>query len=436
MMSEYFDTNATLPITQQHWDDLGRRLFGADMKSPGNASSPHAAGRRAKDLLESARRQLAASVGVEPHEVVFTASATESNNMVINSLAGPHAVSTTIEHPSIKAPLQQAMGEVHEVPPHSDPLMFAREVIRSIRPQTTLVTVIAASNETGQTLPVKMLGDWLHAQRFSDSRGPTSRERLPSSVAQEMQSLQAELNKSIDQDSLRRLHFHVDATQAFGKLRPSEWISPGVDSFAISGHKIGSLGGVGALLVRRGRPLRSLLVGGAQERARRAGTENLPGIVSLGMRAEAVAAPGHWLQVSALRERAIQLETKLKDLPGFIVLSNACQGLPNTVHAVVDPNRQLRAEDILIALDLAGVAASSGAACSSGVGRASSVVASTFATRSAEGRLPQSILSPDEVARQGIRFSLPVDTSEEQILRTCGILDQLTAHLAKDLPTH
>lgn len=421
----YLDHNATFPLQPEHWAEVASLLFAEDKAKPGNPSSLHAEGRRARELIEAARRHLAVALGVEPQEIVLTSSATEANNMVIQAAGRAHALSTSVEHPSVAEPLRLFSRSLSEIPPLEAPEAFLSALIGALRPDTSLVTVIGAQNETGQIFPVKAFGDWLHAQRFS----------APAHVAKHKISASApepQLPPSLDQEALKRLHFHVDATQLLGKIPADQWMSPGIDSIGLSGHKVGGLHGTGALMLRRGRPMRPLLYGGKQERGRRAGTENLPGIISLGLRAQAIMRTEYWDHVAATRAQARELEAALRAVPHLMLLSDAERGLPSTVHAVVASEAPSTAEDLLIALDLAGVAASSGSACSSAVGRPSAAVAATLAARQNPGSTRLSELELRHLSQQALRFSLPIVASpEHRAMALHRISEVLATHLDK-----
>jgi cysteine desulfurase len=410
----YADHNATSPVSRAHWDDVSQLLFAAP-QVPANASSPHAAGRRARDLVETARRNLAALIGVHPKEVVFTASATEANNMVIQSFAGQGAVASGVEHPSVLEPLKACASSVDLVPPFRDTRRFLAHLQDLIRPETKLVTLVAGQNETGQLLPVKEFGDWLHQMRFG---------------AETTAAGHGDTVGARDAMAWRQIHFHVDATQVLGKVPAQEWMSLGIDSLAVSGHKVGALPGIGALILRQGRPLRPLLFGGSQERSRRAGTENLVGIVSFGARAASLAQTSHWRSMDALHELTRKLEDLLSSIPGLTLLSSSNQGLPNTVFALVNSKNSVRAEDLIIALDLLGIQASTGSACSTGVGRASQGVRATVLAHQEEGLLP-STLDPEHAARNGLRFSLGLPLCDQS--QQDKLLDTLRSELGRRL---
>jgi cysteine desulfurase len=404
----YFDHNATSPVSIEHWAEIAASF--SDQLC-GNPSSPHAHGRYAQVKLAEARRSLAAALHADPAEVVFLSSATEANNMVIRGISETHnrsdlpaeaalptasvstpahVVANACAHPSVREPLIKAerLGilSLSWIPPIADQNDYARAVLSALRPETILICLMSANNETGRIYPVKAVADRIHQLRFPQSRSsghPQPKVGDESGSVQDQQTWtddpMATTWEGPGQQTLLRLHLHVDGTQSFGKSPPCEWTSPGMDSLAVSGHKIGALPGSAALIIRRGRKIPPLLLGGAQERSRRAGTENVPAAVSLGLRARALSDVDHLMtETNQMRQRAVELEMMLRELSEttgrLTVHSCAAEGLPNTVHFTLDPSHRLVAEDVLIELDLLGIAASSGSACSSGTNRPSQVL--------------------------------------------------------------
>jgi cysteine desulfurase len=432
----YLDHNATSPASQSHWDAVRDLVTGKSSGPKGgaaNPSSPHGNGRHASSIIAAARAALAQTLGIPGGEIVFVASATEANNTIVSTTGRGHVIAGATEHPSVLEPVRSFAQSISYVPPVVDDLKFAASVVAAIRPDTTLCAIMSGNNETGQCFPVKLIGDFLHFSRFGAR--PTSvivnRSECTANWEDIAATLRSKLDPSIDGNALKKLHFHVDATQTFGKTPPSEWTSPGMDSLAVSGHKIGALTGSGALVIRRGRPLVPLLRGGGQERFRRAGTENVAAIASLGLRSQEIAAPEHWERIQGLRARATAFEGALKSMQNLNVLSNAAMGLPNTVHAIVTGDG-MSSEDVLIQLDMAGIAASSGSACSSGTNRPSSVIQAVLAL--ADSRLEQGALaqkSLEHAARNGLRFSLGIETTAEDLQATQKQLEDIIKRLAK-----
>jgi len=300
------------------------RLLGADLANP---SSAHAAGRRARDLVEEARDRVAALVGARPAEVVFTSGGTEANNLAIGGVAGADFVSTAIEHASVLRALEavrESGARVELVPVAADGRVDPERIASHLRPGTSLVSVGWANGEIGTIQPVAEI---VRAVR----------ERAPLA------------------------HVHSDAVQA-AATQPLDFASSGLDSLSLSGHKLGALPGVGALVVRTGVSLRPLLRGGPHERGRRAGTENVFGIASFG-----VAAGLALDERDAFRERAAALRERL-----WQALRVACtpvvrfgrdDGVPTTLAVAFSGTR---GDALVVALDLAGIACSTGSACAAG----------------------------------------------------------------------
>lgn len=312
----------------------------AALAEPGNASSVHGDGRRARRLIEAARARLAAALDVAPDRVVFTSGGTEANHLALLGFPGPRLVSA-VEHPSALEADPAAARAPVDAEGRLDLGAFA-ELLDRIRPG--MVSVMLANNETGVVQPVA------EAARLARARGAL---------------------------------LHCDAVQAFGKL-PFTFASLGCDLLTVSAHKLGGPPGVGALVLREGLEPQPLLRGGGQERRRRAGTENLPGIAGF---AAALDCPTDWATVRSLRDR---LEAAARAIrPDARVVGAGADRLPNTSCLLVPG---LAAETQLMALDLAGIAVSSGSACSSGKVGPSHVLAATGL--------------PPEAARCAIRVSL------------------------------
>ena len=347
----YVDYNSTAPLEDAHLE----AVMAAVRQFDGNPSSQHASGRRAKVALEDARNQVAALLGCRAQEVVFTSGATESNNLVIQGVAGkqgeffttpsdvksarlPHVIVGATEHPSVLE-LVEVLAERSRIrlsiaPVDQNGVILHDALVSLVDPDTVLVAVMLVNNETGAVQPVSALADAVKAKNSA-------------------------------------VHFHTDAVQAMGKIDISWLASSKVDSAAFSGHKIGSFKGVGALYLKSGSKLQALTLGGGQERARRPGTENVPGIISFGLRArDLVSDPAKaWLE----RERPAQLAflAALGRISGVKVHGDPVAGIANTINFHVE---RVAGDDLLLNLDLAGIAASSGSACSSGVGRPSHVL--------------------------------------------------------------
>ena len=323
----YLDHNATTPLHPKAraamlaW--LGERH--------GNPSSIHAFGQAARNAVEEARERVAALIGGRPPEVVFTASGTEGNNAVVfgefrQPGSAGHLVISAIEHPSIReaaARLEREGVAVTRVSPGADGVVPASEVIAALRPDTRLVCLMLANNELGTIQPV------------------------------------AEVAAACRPSGIPVL---CDAVQAVGKI-PVDVEALGVDWLVVGAHKFHGPLGAAAVWIRRGREMEGLLVGGSQERRRRASTENVPAIAGFGAAAEAarVELRDRQIHLAGLRDR---FEALLPEkIPGAIVHGSGSPRLPNTSH-VAFPG--VEGESLLIRLDLAGFAVSTGSACSSG----------------------------------------------------------------------
>jgi len=370
-MRIYLDNNATTPIDPAVLDVLSR----ASQDVFGNASSIHKEGQAARRLLEEVRETVARTLGASGREVVFTSGGTESNNAAIFGAIGAtphgHVVTTAIEHPSVIEAVNDLKNrgtEVTLVGCDRSGRIHGDDVVAAIRPDTRLVTMMLANNETGVVQPV---GD---VARVCRDRG---------------------------------ILMHCDAVQGLGKLAVDVEALQ-VDLLSVSGHKIHAPKGVGALFVRRGVTLAPHLVGGAQERRRRAGTENVPLAAAFGAAAERGSAVEDRQRVEQLRDR---FERAVKaGIPDVTVNGAGVPRVPNTssmTFAGAD------AEGIVIGLDLSGIAVSTGSACSSGRVEPSRVLLAMG-------------LTSDE-ARSTIRFSISRFTTAEEIDRVVEVLKEVVA---------
>jgi len=378
MRSIYLDHNATTPVRSAAVEAMTACLGG----EPGNPSSLHRFGRAARELREAARERVAAAAGSEPAAVVFTSGGTEANNLALRGVGARHVVSVATEHESVLdtlRDLERAGVGVTVLPVQSSGMVDVERLEASLRPDTDLVSVMAANNETGVLQPLAEIG-------------ARCRER--------------------------GVLFHTDAVQCFGKS-PFSFRGSAFDLASISSHKIGGPKGVGALLVRDGVTLRPLATGGGQERALRPGTENLPGIVGFGKAAEEAtseleAVRGRW---EGLRKR---LEGEIRAVFGDSCVNGAeTERLSNTTN-VTFPG--IDGEAMLVALDLEGIAVSTGAACRAGAAEPSHVLLAMGRTR-------------DEAAAS-IRFSLGPGTTASDIEEVIRALPVVAARLAGAGTTH
>jgi len=373
----YLDNNATTPLAPEVFEAMKPYL----LEDFGNASSIHWFGQQAKNAVEKARQQVAKLINARPGEVIFTSGGTESDNAAIFGIVqaarveAPHVITTGIEHHAVlhtAQALEKKGVSVTYVTVGASGVVDPEDVKRAIRPETALISIMHANNEIGTVQPLEEIG----------------------TIARE-----------------RDIYFHSDAVQAVGKI-PVDVEKLGLDLLSLSAHKLNGPKGVGAMYIRRGTILKPLLYGGHHERDRRPGTENVPGIVGLGMAAE--------LALTHLEENA-QRVANLRDRLECGILERVAQvsvngdpqrRLPNTSNLVLD---YVEGEGFVIAMDLKGIACSTGAACSSGSVEPSHVL-------SAIGRTP-------EQARSSIRLSLGPYTAAEDIDATLEALPAVVERL-------
>jgi cysteine desulfurase len=359
MRRVYLDNSATTPVLPEVFEAM-RPYFDERF---GNASSIHHHGQETRAAVEGARESVANLLGCRASEVVFTSGGTEADNLAIFGLADPgdHVITSTVEHHAVLNAckhLESQGCEVTYVPVDGRGVVDPEDVRRALRPETKLVTIMMANNETGVLQPVEEIGK----------------------VAAEAD-----------------VCFHTDAVQAAGKV-PIDVHRIGCDLLAISGHKIHGPQGAGALYVRKGTTLEPMLFGGRHERSRRAGTENVPGIVGLGKAAELARGGldrGETEQLSTKRNR---LERALLQLDSARVNGVGAPRVPNTTSICFD---FIDGESLVIALDLKGLAVSTGAACSSGAIEPSHVL-------TAMGM-------PADRARASIRLSLGKQNTDDDV---------------------
>ena len=354
------DANATTPVLPEVLEAM-RPWF---LESFGNASSIHQPGQRARAAVEQARAHVAKLLGCRPAEIVFTSGGTESDNAALFGMVRPgdHLITSSIEHHAVlhvAERLRERGVEVTFLPVSTEGLVDPQDVGRAIQPNTKLISVMYANNETGAIQPV------------------------------------AEIGKIAREAGVR---FHTDAVQAAGKL-PLDVETLGVDLLSISGHKMHAPQGTGVLYIRKGLQLEPMIFGGSHERQRRAGTENVPGIVGLGKAAEIALENLHSGGVERLAALRDRLEQGIVGaVPGAGVHSGAVPRTANTSSIYFD---HLEGEALVIALDLRGLATSGGSACMSGATDPSHVLL-------AMGVTPKH-------ARASIRFSLSKLNTDEDV---------------------
>lgn len=377
-MRIYLDHNATTPVEPASAEAMARALTGLF----GNPSSVHYYGQQAKAALDEARSAVGALLGAEPAEVVFTGSGTEADNLAIRGVAEAlegagrkHLVTSGIEHEAVlntyKA-LARRGWKTTNLPVDATGIVSPDRLREAMADDTALVSIMHANNEIGTIQPITELAQIAHA---------------------------------------RGALFHTDAVQSAGKL-PLNVRTLGVDLLAISAHKFYGPKGVGALWIKRGVRLVPTMTGGKQERNRRAGTENTSGIIGMGVAAaKALSTLGtEGPRLAALRDR---LENGiLAAVPNTEVNGARGSRVPNTSNISFD---RVEAESLLIALDLEGVAVSTGSACSSGTLEPSHVL--------------RAMNLPAHRAQNSIRFSLGAGNTEEQIDHVIATLPRVVAKL-------
>lgn len=331
----YFDHNATTPLDPEVFKAM-QPYF---LEEFGNPSSPHQKGQSAARAIREARRKVAALLGAQDEsEIIFTSGGTESNNAALRAAllatGKKEIVTSAVEHSSIRKLCAQLSKEgfiIHEIPVDRNGILDQKALEATCTDQTALVSLMMANNETGVIFPVEEIGKKLKA---------------------------------------RGILFHVDAVQAVGKLA-LDLKKSSIDFLSLSGHKIYAAKGVGVLYVKRGISFQPLISGGSQERGRRAGTENVPGIVGLGKACEILR-----LQFSDETVRVRQLKTYFeaeltRQIPGSVITAQENERLVNTSHVCFEG---IKSETLLIALDQKGIYASQGSACMSGAQETSPVL--------------------------------------------------------------
>ena len=352
----------------------------------GNPSSLYGLGQRAKEVLEDARERIAACIGASPKEITFTSGGSEADNQAIRSAAllgawkgKRHIISTAFEHHAVLHTLKRLEGEGFEVellPVGDLGTVTAQQVAEAIREDTALVTVMYANNEIGSVLPIPEIG----------------------AVCRE-----------------RGVLFHTDAVQAVGHL-PIDVRAQNIDLLSLSAHKFHGPKGIGVLYARQGVPLSNLIEGGAQERGKRAGTENVPAIVGMAAALEEACAhmDENTVKVSALRDRLI---AGLSQIPHSALNGDPIKRLPSNVNFCFEG---IEGESLLLLLDGRGICASSGSACTSGSLDPSHVLL-------AIGR-------PHEVAHGSLRLSLCGENTEADVDAILKAVPEIVEYLRNMSP--
>lgn len=384
----YLDHSATTPVDAR----VAAAMIACLTDRFGNASSVHSYGQEARAAVDRARRDVAALIGAKQNEVVFVSGGTEANNLAVRGVCeasqefGRHIITSAIEHPSVRGvcdALEKRGWDVTQLPVYENGIVKVQDVRSALRSDTVLVSVMLANNEIGTIQPVAEIGALI-------------RERC--SVGH------------------KRLWLHTDAIQAGGRI-PLNVDKLGCDLLSLSGHKFYAPKGIGALYVRRGVRIVGQNVGGHQERERRAGTENVPGIVALGEAARIAREEidQRYTDVRKLRDRfEKQVTSRIDEL---VMNGDREFRLPHLSNISF---RYIEGEGLLINLDLRGIAVSTGSACSSGTLEPSPVI--------------QALGRNDELARGSIRFSFGKDNTTDEVDYVVDVLVDAVARLRELSP--
>jgi cysteine desulfurase len=374
----YFDYNATTPLAPEVIDAVAR----ATRDTFGNASSVHHFGQQAKAAMDDARSAVAALIHGDPSEIVFTSGGTEADNFAIRGAAEAleptgrrHLIASAIEHEAVlntfKA-LARRGWRTTLLRVDESGIVSPDRLREALADDTALVSVMHANNEIGTIQPIAELATLAHA---------------------------------------RGALLHTDAVQTAGKI-PVDMRALGVDLLSLSAHKFNGPKGAGALWIKRGTRMQPMMTGGKHERNRRAGTENVPAIAGLGVAAQLAAGKlaAEAMRVAALRDRLE--EGILAAVPGTAVNGAPGTRVPNTTNISFD---RVEAESLLIALDLEGIAVSTGSACSSGTLEPSHVL--------------RAMGLPTHRTQNSLRFSLGMFSTAEEVDRVVAVLPRLVEKL-------
>ena len=379
----YMDNAATTPVSPA----VLEKMLPYFSECYGNANSIHSTGLDARKALNAARKKVAAALNCNPEEVYFTSGGSESDNWALKGVAfanrkkGNHIITSAIEHHAILHTcewLEKQGFEITYVPVDADGLVNPADVEAAITDKTILISIMAANNEIGTIEPIEEIAKIAHAHHVL---------------------------------------FHTDAVQAIGAI-PVDVRAIGCDLLSLSGHKFHGPKGVGALYIKQGTRIDNLIHGGAQERGRRASTENVAGIVGMAEAIELATAniPEKAARISALRD---QLIDGLTALPYVRLNGHRTKRLPGNVNVSV---RFIEGESLLLRLDLAGVAASSGSACTSGSLDPSHVLLA--------------IGLPHEIAHGSLRLSLSDTTTQEEVHYVLSVLPGIIEYLRDISPLY
>ncbi len=368
----YLDYNATAPIRAE----AVKVMLECCKNICGNPSSLHHFGQQAKQAVDRARFQVAQLLNAPPAQLVFTSGGTESNNMAIRGVAAlsrdkKQLITCRSEHSSVLnvfKKLEKDGFDITYIPVDGNGLLDLKALDDALNDKTALVSIMLANNETGVIQPIKEIAELVHR------------------------------NGAL---------LHIDAVQALGKM-PVDVIELGADLLTVSGHKIGAPKGIGALYIRVGCKIEPLLFGGNQETRRRSGTENVPGIVAFGQVCDTMTAKLNF-EIEQLRHLGELLENLIvKNIPGAVINGAGAMRIPNTVN-ISFPGHE--SDTLMMMLDMKGVAVSSGASCSAGSGEPSHVLKSMGLSQ--------------ELLYSGLRFSVGINNTPEEIMQSVDVLQQV-----------
>jgi cysteine desulfurase len=362
MKTVYLDNNATTQVAPE----VLEAMLPYYSELYGNPSSMHSFGGQVAQQIREAREKVAALIGATPDEIIFTSCGTESDNAAIRSALATnpekkHIVTSRVEHPAIRSLFANMAGQgyrVTELPVDKNGILDMEQLVASLTPDTAVVSLMWANNETGVIFPVEKAAELVHE---------------------------------------RGILFHSDAVQSTGKI-PIDMKKNSIDMLSISGHKLHAPKGIGVLYIRRGTKFSPFMIGGHQEKGRRGGTENTPSIIGLGKASELAA--GHLVtEDTTVRRLRDRLEAALLNrIPQSRVNGDLLQRLPNTTNISFE---FVEGEGILLLMNEYGICASSGSACTSGSLQPSHVL--------------RAMGVPFTMAHGSIRFSLSIYNTEEEI---------------------
>ena len=375
----YLDHAATTPVSES----VLKAMVPYFTDCPGNPSAVYGTGRETRKAVEKARKQVAAAIGAESREIMFSSCGSESDNLALKGTAfalrekGMHIITSAIEHPAVLNTcrwLEKQGYQITYIHPDKEGWIDPEKVEAAIRKDTILVSIMAANNEIGTIEPVEEIG------KIAKERG---------------------------------VLFHTDAVQAVGAVpvNVNEW---NADLLSLSAHKFHGPKGIGALYIRRGTRIDPLIHGGEQERGLRAGTENVPGIVGLGQAIEEAKEKlkDNADHMTALRDKLIR--EILQTVPGTHLNGPVNNRLPNNCNISFD---RIDGEALLLRLDLAGIAGSSGSACTAGSNEVSHVL--------------KAIGLAEEQAKGSLRLTTGIDNTEEEINLAVSAIDEIVDDLRR-----